>query len=368
MGGAENVALGLIESLEGRVDSALFAVLRQGEPSQVGREMAGRLDRWGVPYRFGTAVGFKRGGVLLAARALARMVAELRPDVLHVHTEIPELTTAVATLMSRRVRATPLLRTVHNSTLWIDWARIGTWVTDRLAPGMAVAVSDDAADADAAIATRSARPRAAVIHNGVRPPPDASPRPPGGPARVLFAGRLVHQKGADLLPAILTEAHARTRRRDVAVQIAGTGPLRDAVAAGLDGRLPGWSVSVTDPIPGLSARLGEQDVVLLPSRFEGFPLLALEVLMAGVPLVTTEAPGLRLALPFDYPFKAEPGDCAALGGALAAVLDDPAAARTAAKRHGADVAGRFSPDAMASAYRARYRALAGVGAGTLQAR
>ena len=362
MGGAENVALGLIDALRDRVEFSLFAVLRQSPLSKVGQDMVERLARWGVPFRFGTARGFKSGGVVFAARSLARAVAEQRPDLIHVHTEIPELTLAVAGLISRRVRRTPLLRTVHNSELWIAWGGIGRWVTQRLAKGDAVAVSRNAANADAAIVTRGRRPLADVIYNGVSPPAAFPIVREEGSVRLLFAGRLVHQKGADLLPAILREAHARTMRRDVVVTIAGSGAMRDAVAQGLAEGLEGWDVRMTVPIERLSERLQEYDAVLLPSRFEGFALLPLEVLMAGIALVTTDAPGLDEAIPADYPFKAPVDDVAGIGAQLSAVIDDPAAARETAARYGADLARSFSPEAMASAYLARYRSRGDTGA------
>jgi len=362
MGGAENVALGLIDSLRDRVEFSLFAVLCQSPLNKVGQDMAERLARWHVPFRFGTERGFKSGGVVLAARSLARAVAEQRPDLIHVHTEIPELTLAVAGLISRRVRRTPLLRTVHNSELWIAWGGIGRWVTQRLVRGDAVAVSRNAANADAAIVTRGRRPLADVIYNGVSPPAASPIRREAGPVRLLFAGRLVHQKGADLLPAILRDAHACTPRRDVVVTIAGSGAMRDLVAQGLAEGLEDWDVRMTAPIERLSERLQEYDAVLLPSRFEGFALLPLEVLMAGVALVTTDAPGLDEAIPADYPFKAVVDDVAGIGAQLAAVIDDPATARITAARYGADLARSFSPEAMASAYLARYRAVGDMGA------
>lgn len=356
MGGAENVALALIDGLRDRADFMLFAVMRDSSPGAVGRDMADRLAAWQVPVRFGTGRGFKSGGVLIAARELARAVDAFRPDLIHVHTEVPELTLAVARLLSRRVGRTRLLRTVHNGVLWIDWDRIGRWVTRGLASGEAVAVSEYAADADAAIAAGVRRPRATVIHNGIAPATAAPASRPPGPVRVLFAGRLVHQKGADLLPVILAEAHRRTERRDVSVTIAGSGVLRDAVARGLDGAVPGWTVTLTEPIGGLADRLPDYDVVVLPSRFEGFGLLHAEVLIAGVALVTTCAPGLTEVIPPDYPFQAPPDDVTSLGAILATVLDDPDAARVVAGRHGRALAARFSPDAMASAYLSRYRA------------
>lgn len=358
MGGAENVAMQLIERLRDGFEFALFAVLGGGQLSSVGADMARRLDDWQVARRFGVSGRFKSGGVLLAALALNRMVRDHRPDVIHVHTEIPELTLAVACALSRRTRTTPLLRTVHNSELWISWDRIGRWVTERLQHGTAVAVSRSAADADWGIATRCQRPRAQILYNGVAPPSVVPRFGSRRRLRLLFAGRLVHQKGADLLPDILEAAWQATSRRDVVVTIAGTGVLRDTIERRLRGRLSGWAVQFVPPIERLAHRLSEFDVVLLPSRFEGFALLPLEVLMAGVPLVTTCAPGLEEAIPTDYPFQARPEDIAGIAARLIAVIEDPLGAHAVAQRHGAQLAQRFSPERMAQGYAEYYYALA----------
>lgn len=357
LGGAEEVAMALTDTLRDQFDFAVFAVLSEGAGGPVGRDMARRLADWGVPSYFGARGRFKSGGVILAALSLLRAIRRFRPDAIHVHTEIPELTLATACAMSARARRVPLLRTVHNSELWIAWQGLGRWVTGRLAHGQAVAVSRRAAEADAAIATRSVRPRADVIHNGVRRPTPGRPERRAGSVRVLFAGRMVLQKGADLLPDVLERAWSLTERRDVAVTLAGAGELIEGVKTALSGRLAGWDVCVVPPLERLAERLHDYDAVLMPSRFEGFGLLALETLGAGVPLVVTIAPGLDEVLPPDYPFQAEPGDVAALGERLARIIDDPIEARVAAASFTAWPQERFSSDAMARAYASRYRAL-----------
>jgi len=361
MGGAEGIAMGLIEALRPTIDFSLFAVMRQAEPGAVGRDMAARLDRWGMPVRFGVGGRFKSGGVVVAAHRLVREIKRFRPNVVHLHAEIAELTYATARLLSPNARAAPVLRTVHNSGLWIDWNRLGRGVTSLLAGADAVAVSRNAAEADAAIITRRPRPPCDVIYNGIdRPVPDRSRAvaAEGGAFRLLFAGRLVHQKGADLLPAILAEAYRRTARRDVTVTIAGTGVLRDAVERGVAGRLAGWTVKIVPPIGGLAEQLGDYDAVLLPSRYEGFALLPLEVLLAGIPLVTTRAPGLDEAISSTYPLAAPVDDVVALGALLARVMSGAEDYRAVASAHGDELARRFSPAAMAQAYAARYRRLA----------
>jgi hypothetical protein len=133
-----------------------------------------------------------------------------------------------------------------------------------------------------------------VIYNAVTPPPAVTPRPspspPPAPFRLLFAGRLVEQKGADLLPAILQQAQALASRQDVVVTVAGEGTLHAELAAAFAQGSGRWRVEMVPPIAQLSRHLGDYDAVLQPSRFEGFGLFQLEVLMAGLPLITCRAP------------------------------------------------------------------------------
>lgn len=368
MGGAENVAIGLCERLRAEFDFSVFAVIA-GPRSAVGEDMVDRLDAAGAKVFTGASGRFKSGGVIVAALRLGAAIRSFQPDVIHLHTEIPELTAAVASVLSARFRKTRVVRTVHNSTLWIDWARIGAWVTDRHATARAVAVSQAAADADAQIATRRPRARAQIIYNGVTSLPQGSAGDQGStgqavatqserPLRVIFAGRLVEQKGADLLPEILSVARSLVLRDDVEVTIAGEGPLADRLWQDIQSCAPRWHVEMVPPISGLAARLARYDVLLMPSRFEGFALLPLEAMMAGLPLIVSRAPGIDEALPGDYPFVAAPCDARQMGALLAQVLNEPEATRRSVQRFAATIASRFSVERMTLDYARLYRELA----------
>jgi glycosyltransferase involved in cell wall biosynthesis len=134
---------------------------------------------------------------------------------------------------------------------------------------------------------------------------------------VLAVGRLHPQKGFDVLVA--AAARLRDADRRLCVLIAGDGPARPTLVAAIqradvDVRLLGDRQDVAD-------LLRAADVVAMPSRWEGWPLAAGEVLAAGVPLVASRVGGLPY-LVGDAAVLVPPGDPVALAAALARILDD----------------------------------------------
>jgi glycosyltransferase involved in cell wall biosynthesis len=354
LGGAEQVALSLVEGLAERVDSQLFAVLGAGQGT-VADAMAARLAAAGCRWHAGTRLPFKRGGLLAAGMALARLIARDRPDIVHLHTELPETCWAVASCVSGRVRATPVLRTIHNTQLWPAWGAIGRWTERRLGDRHAVAVSQGAlAGLEAFRRTAGLVPPAqgaGVLYNGVAPPARLAPASPRAPVRVLFAGRLEAQKGADLLPAIWSAARAQTGR-GAQLTILGDGSLRAVLesAARADP-----TITVAPPVSRLADLLADYDVLLMPSRFEGLGLVAVEGILAGLGFVGFDAPGLREVVPATHPTLPAVGDINGLAALLAVAIDNPDNVRSPGTV--AQVGDRFAMERMLDGYASLYRTL-----------
>jgi glycogen(starch) synthase len=195
----------------------------------------------------------------------------------------------------------------------------------------------------------------AVVPNGVdtaifAPGPECGSPTADAPLRLLVVGRLVRQKGID----VVLEAMARLPDpAAVRLSVVGDGPARgdlevQAQRLGL-GRcvaFTGWADRAA--LPGFYR---DADVFLLPSRDEGMPNVVLEAMASGLPVLATDIPGSR-----DLVVDGETGlligvdDTDALVAALGRLAGDAQSrwAMGAAGRR--RVAEMFSWEAVADAY------------------
>ena len=140
-------------------------------------------------------------------------------------------------------------------------------------------------------------------------------------ALVLTVARLEEQKGITHL------LDAAVLLPDVVFAIAGDGPERERLAAkaaslGLSERVR-W-LGHRDDVPAL---LAAADLFVLPSLNEGLPLAAMEAMLAGVPIVATDAGGTgEIVRDGVTGLLVPPGDARALSEAIRALLGDRARA------------------------------------------
>jgi glycosyltransferase involved in cell wall biosynthesis len=165
-----------------------------------------------------------------------------------------------------------------------------------------------------------------VVHNGVDTSRFLSGDRQWEPARLLLVGRIVHQKGIDLL----LEALAGLRALSWELLIVGDGPRREtytaqAAAAGLQGRVrfAGWLTG-----EALEQAYARANLFVFPSRHEGMPNVVLEAMSSGLPVVASRVAGNEeLIDPGVTGLLVPKEDASALREAVRALIGDPAARR-----------------------------------------
>jgi glycosyltransferase involved in cell wall biosynthesis len=167
---------------------------------------------------------------------------------------------------------------------------------------------------------------------GVVVVPNPAPSPPALPPRetlraelaldgpsLAFAGRLTAQKDLDVAFDALADVPAAT------LVVLGDGPERASLErrvrdAGLNGRVRFLGSGTRDDVLRL---FRAADAAVLPSRWENMPHTVLEALAVGTPVVAAAVGGVpEVVHDGENGLLVPPGDAAALGAAIARVLDD----------------------------------------------
>ncbi|OPY79859.1 MAG: Alpha-D-kanosaminyltransferase [Syntrophorhabdus sp. PtaU1.Bin153] len=147
------------------------------------------------------------------------------------------------------------------------------------------------------------------------------PRRDGGRRRICGIGRLVRDKGFDIL--ITAIAGLKTRGYNVICDIYGDGPE----AEDLNRQIFALGVSESVVLSGVENNvrrvLVNYEILVIPSRTESFGITALEAFDASVPVVASDIEGLRELVIHGYSgmcFKSE--DPNSLANALEDLLED----------------------------------------------
>lgn len=237
----------------------------------------------------------RKGLVIFAARMA------FVPVVLHLHAAaLIELYAASSSWMRRLIRLPFLASTsiIVLGRLWRDWL-----VNElRINPA-----------------------KIDVLYNGVpvEPTPRRFLKNAPGPRKILFLGLLTERKGiSDFLEALAA--------------MPAVAPTWQAIIAG-NGDIEGYSAKAASL--GLSTRaqftgwvdqkqvrelLASVDMMVLPSYHEGLPLVILESLGAGAPVICTPVGAIPEVLEHERDvILIEPGDRAGLAAAMTDLLENP---------------------------------------------
>lgn len=244
--------------------------------------------------------------------ALARALRDARPGVVHVN--LTDQGDGLGPLAAAVVARAPTVAVLHNVIPGRAAVRERVSRAALRRPCAVVAVSEVVARY-----VRSAGVSADVIENGLPPVTAAADArgilglPPHGIV-VGGVGRLHRQKGWDVLAR--AAAIVRARRADARFVVLGEGAERASLAESPHLELLGYRED--------AAALGAAfDILVVPSRYEAFGLVALEAMQLGVPVVAANVGGLPRVVG-DAGVLVPPEDPAALGAALLRLIDDPA--------------------------------------------
>jgi glycosyltransferase involved in cell wall biosynthesis len=301
-----------------------------------------------------------------ATNLLHRVLRDRRPDVLHTHTAKAGATGRIAAVLAARARPKAVVHTFHGHVLsgYFDSRRERAFrlaeralgrVTDRV-----IAVSEQVRDDLLAFRVVPAR-KLAVIHYGF----DLDRRVGGAAAARIskraaagagdaqfvigWAGRLSEIKR----PLDLVRTAAKVDGS--LLVLAGDGPLRGEVEAlasrlGIDER-----VRLLGYADDLGDWYGAFDAFLLTSANEGAPVVAIEALAAGVPVVATDAGGTRTVVDdAESGYVVPVGDVATLAARLRELRDDAALRTRLGETGAARMRERFSTERMVGETQALY--------------
>lgn len=295
VGGAERVALNIAESSNKEIEYHIVEVSKGNSEFSV--KMKRELEEHGIMYHT-SPISHSKLAILFFPLWFSFIYLKYRPNIIHSHTEIPDLALWLLRKLSWLffwIKAR-YVRTIHNTELWNGWKRIGSMVERfYLKHNCNVAISKAVRDAYEKSYGQHDIP---LIYNGIKEMEQKTfPHLVKGKVNVLFAGRLEPQKGIDQLIAVVTALKNDGRYH---FHIVGSGSLKQKVEESL-GSLE--FVSLYDKVYGLSQYMESFDFLFMPSNHEGLVLTSIEASMARTPVIVNWCAGIDETLPKDWPLK-----------------------------------------------------------------
>lgn len=275
-GGAEIYLIELVTALRDRHRFVIFV------SDGAHREAVTRLTEAGAEIR--VVAGLRRIPTLRSIVRLHRAIRTLRPDVTHVN--LTDQGDGIGPLIASRISGRPTAATLHLVIPGrVSWREAISRLMLRL-PGVVICVSNAVAD----YAHRATTRTATVLCGIHRPAFSPDPRAELGLDRDTFViggvGRLDHQKGWDILCEAGETIKAELPEADIVV--VGDGPDHDRLVT-----MPECdNVRFVGHREAASSLMPAFDVLVVPSRYEAFGLVALEAMHAGVPVIASDVGGL----------------------------------------------------------------------------
>ncbi len=372
LGGAERVAANIAESQTHGMEYHVVEIMR-GRTAYTPKFIA-ELEQAGVRCHRSWMPDvsfhflFERIAALLFPLRMLYIMLRWHPDVIHTHTETPDLAlymfSRLFPFMLRRVK---IVRTIHNTRLWTGLPRTAQWVEKFFqSHGANIAISDSVRDS---YAERFGEVPP-IINNGVAEVEqknyfntstlqhlNTSNLNTSTPQHlnILFAGRLEPQKGVVVLCEVLKMLAGDARYH---FTIAGDGSQRTLVEqtlADIASSGKPLNAQLVPPIFRLAGYMQSFDYLFMPSEFEGLSMLSMEASLNRLPVIANACPGLADTLPADWALLAHDNSIDDYRQIFNELL--PTADHDALTQRAYDFAkDRFSVRTMQERYEARYKA------------
>lgn len=354
--GAENHLLALLPALRALGVDAEVVLLQ--EPGRPVAQLVRAFLNAGVP-TFELAINMDLDPWLVGR--LARLVRSRGAHAVHTHGVHADL---YGRLCLQGLDGVLLLQTRHNDDrfrrLWI-MRLLNQWLARRCV--RIIAISD--AVREFVCAVEGIPPRKVErIYYGL----DAAPAPQNvvdlrtelgwaGAPLIGFVGRLTGQKGVDVLLNAFAIVHRAlpTAR----LLLIGDGPQRDALAVLAGGLQISAAVHFAGWREDARAQMAALNVLAIASRWEGFGLVTLEAMQAGVAVVASRVSALpEIVLDGETGLLVPAANAAKLAAALMALLQDPQRAMQLGENGRLRAAQLFTVKQMAVQHAALYLSLA----------
>ena len=149
-----------------------------------------------------------------------------------------------------------------------------------------------------------------------------APRTERTTKQIVAAGRLVPQKGFDVL--IASFAALADDYPDWQLVIYGEGGEREALETAARRLSLGDRITLPGVSKDMRAAFAATDLFVLPSRYEGYPNVLLEALASGCAVIASDCPGATAEIlgGGKYGLLVEPGSVAALTAGLERMMSD----------------------------------------------
>jgi glycosyltransferase involved in cell wall biosynthesis len=359
--GSENVLLRLLPALRARGHEVHFLCVHAGDGDEVAKGFCDRLTREGV-----TTELLRHRGLLdfRLLAALDRIVVGGKFDLVHTHLLKTDGIFAAARLRyNRRHRQVSTKHGYRESVMerfGLDPARVPRdqyWLAARLAESQITASSAVSAGVAGLFCGLgiTAESRMHVTHLGFDYPTehDTFPDLRFGEPQMCQVGRLVECKGQEV--AISATGLLRHEFPGISLVLVGGGPRESelrkfAEELGVGGHVH-FVGHQTAPIGFMRA----SDVVLVPSKAEGFGLVILEAMAAGRAVVAFDVPAPNEVLRHGVTgLLVPPYSVTAYAEAIAQLLRRPSERAQLADRASIDLTSRFSTAAMVDGFERFY--------------